>query len=127
MATPDILQAALTALSEGRLDEARQGFERVLAAEPDNPTALHWVAVIAYQQGAAPDAILGQIDRAIALDGDQALFHNSRGALLYALGRDLDAYRAQADVGFRPGEICGRICGGRKRPRRARAAGAVRL
>ncbi|MGH8514248.1 MAG: tetratricopeptide repeat protein, partial [Gammaproteobacteria bacterium] len=50
MATPDILQAALTALSEGRLDEARQGFERVLAAEPDNPAALHWVAVIAYQQ-----------------------------------------------------------------------------
>ena len=50
MATPDILQAALTALSEGRLDEARQGFERVLAAEPDHPAALHWVAVIAYQQ-----------------------------------------------------------------------------
>ena len=91
MATPDILQAALTALSEGRLDEARQGFERVLAAEPDHPAALHWIAVIAYQQGAAPDAILGQIDRAIALDGEQALFHNSRGALLYALGRDLEA------------------------------------
>lgn len=91
MATPDILQAALTALSEGRLDEARQGFERVLAAEPDHPAALHWVAVIAYQQGAAPDAILGQIDRAIVLDGEQALFHNSRGALLYALGRDLEA------------------------------------
>ncbi len=91
MATPDLLQTALTALAEGRLDDARQGFERVLASEPDQPVALHWVAVIAYQQGAAPDAILGQIDRAIELDGEQALFHNSRGALLYALGRDLDA------------------------------------
>lgn len=91
MTTPDVLQTALTALAEGRLDEARQGFEQVLAAEPDHPAALHWVAVIAYQQGSAPDAVLGQIDRAIALDGDQALFHNSRGALLYALGRDLEA------------------------------------
>lgn len=91
MTTPDVLQTALTALAEGRLDEARQGFERVLAAEPDHPVALHWAAVIAYQQGSPPDAVLGQIDRAIALDGDQALFHNSRGALLYALGRDLEA------------------------------------
>ena len=76
MATEDTLQAALAALSEGRLDEARQGFERILASEPDHPTALHWVAVIAYQQGTPPDAILGQIDRAISLDGEQALFHN---------------------------------------------------
>ena len=91
MTTPDVLQTALNALAEGHLDEARQGFERVLAAEPDHPIALHWAAVIAYQQGSAPDAVLGQIDRAIALDGDQALFHNSRGALLYALGRDLEA------------------------------------
>ncbi len=86
-----MLQGALAALSEGHLDEARQGFERVLAGEPDHAVALHWVAVIAYQQGAAPDAVLGQIDRAIVLDGEQALFHNSRGALLYALGRDLEA------------------------------------
>src|SRR5688500_20275547 len=56
VATPDILQAALTALSEGRIDEARQCFERVLAAEPVNPAALHCVAVIAYQTGAAPVA-----------------------------------------------------------------------
>ncbi|MEZ5831307.1 MAG: tetratricopeptide repeat protein [Dongiaceae bacterium] len=91
MATLDTLQSALTALADGRLDEARAGFERVLAGEPDHATALHWVAVIAYQQGAAPDAVLGQIERAIALDGEQALFHNSRGALLYALGRDLEA------------------------------------
>jgi tetratricopeptide (TPR) repeat protein len=87
----DTLQAALAAISEGRLDEARQGFERVLAGDPDNALALHWAAVIAYQQGGAPDVVLGQIDRAIALDGEQAVFHNSRGALLYALGRDLDA------------------------------------
>ena len=91
MATEDILHEALAALSEGRLDEARKGFDRVLAGEPDHAIALHWTAVIAYQQGAAPDAVLGQIDRAIALDGEQALFHNSRGALLYALGRDLEA------------------------------------
>ncbi|HEV8391299.1 MAG TPA: tetratricopeptide repeat protein [Dongiaceae bacterium] len=91
MTTQDTLQAALTALAEGRHDEARRGFERVLASEPDHPIALHWAAVIAYQQGTAADAVLGQIDRAIALDGGQALFHNSRGALLYALGRDLEA------------------------------------
>ena len=90
VATPDILQAALTALSEGRLDEARQGCERVLAAEPDNPAALHWAAVIAYQQGAAPDAMFGQIDRAIALDADQRFPQHPR-RLLYALGRDLEA------------------------------------
>src|SRR5262249_35121905 len=87
----EILQSALGALSEGRLEEARQGCERVLAQEPNNATALHWAAVIAYQQGAAPDAVLGQVERAIALDDNEALYHNSRGAMLYALGRDLEA------------------------------------
>ncbi len=91
MTATEILQTALGALSEGRLDEARQGCERVLAQEPDNAVALHWAAVISYQQGAAPDAVLGQVERAIALDGNEALYHNSRGAMLYALGRDLDA------------------------------------
>jgi len=89
--TTEFLQTALSALAEARLDEARAGFERVLAQEPDNPVALHWAAVIAYQQGAAPDAVLGQVDRAIALDGSEALYHNSRGAMLYAMGRDLEA------------------------------------
>lgn len=91
MTATEILQSALGALAEGRLDEARQGCERVLAQEPDNPVALHWAAVIAYQQGAAPDDVLGQVERAIALDGNEALYHNSRGAMLYALGRDLEA------------------------------------
>jgi tetratricopeptide (TPR) repeat protein len=86
-----MLQTALGALAEGRLDEARAGCEQVLGLEPDNPVALHWAAVIAYQQGAAPDAVLGQVERAIALNESEALFHNSRGALLYALGRDLEA------------------------------------
>lgn len=91
MTATDLLQSALGALAEGRLDDARAGCEQVLASEPDNAIALHWAAVIAYQQGAAPDAVLGQIERAIALDDGEALYHNSRGALLYALGRDLEA------------------------------------
>ena len=91
VATSDQLQAALTALAENRVDDARREFERVLASQPDNAAALHWTAVIAYQQGTAPDAVLGQIERAIALDDGQALFHNSRGALPYAMGRDLEA------------------------------------
>ena len=86
-----MLQKALGALAEGRLDEARAGCEQVLGMEPDNAVALHWAAVIAYQQGAEPDAVLGQIERAIALNDAEAVFHNSRGALLYALGRDLEA------------------------------------
>lgn len=91
MIASDLLQGALNALAEGRLEEARAGCEQVLGLEPDNPAALHWAAVIAYQQGAAPDAVLGQIERAIALNDGEALYHNSRGALLYALGRDLEA------------------------------------
>lgn len=91
MTAADLLQTALSALAEGRLDEARAGCEQVLGFDPDNPAALHWAAVIAYQQGAAPDAVLGQINRAIALNDAEALYHNSRGALLYALGRDLEA------------------------------------
>lgn len=91
MTASELLQQALAALSDGRLDDARAGCEQALSLDPDNPAALHWAAVIAYQQGAAPDAVLGQIERAIALDDGQALYHNSRGALLYALGRDLEA------------------------------------
>ena len=91
MTATEMLQKALGALAEGRLDEARAGCEQVLGMEPDNAVALHWAAVIAYQQGAEPDAVLGQIERAIALSDAEAVFHNSRGALLYALGRDLEA------------------------------------
>ena len=56
MTAADLQQSALAALAEGRLDEARQGFEQVLAGDPDNAVALHWSAAIAYQQGTAPDA-----------------------------------------------------------------------
>lgn len=94
----ELMDQALQALEEGNLVQARSICARALDVNPDDPVALHWSAVIDYQLGNLPASVLERLNRAIKLDGSQALYHNSKGAMLYALGRDLEAaecfYRA---------------------------------
>jgi tetratricopeptide (TPR) repeat protein len=84
----ELLALALAEANKGELIEARALLSRALEFAPDNPTALHLSAAIDYQLGELPHAALARIDRAILLDPTIGQFHNSRGAILYALGDD---------------------------------------
>lgn len=85
------IEPAMVAIEEGRMDDASRICAGLVAADPTDADAVHLLGVISYQGGAAPELALDLIDRAIALDPRRAQFHNSRGALLYALGRNADA------------------------------------
>lgn len=85
------IEPVMVAIEEGRLADASTICAELVEREPTNADALHLLGVIGFQGGAAPDQALDLIDRAIALDPDRAQFHNSRGALLYSVGRNGDA------------------------------------
>ncbi|WP_303977171.1 tetratricopeptide repeat protein [Dongia mobilis] len=94
------IEPAMVAIGEGRLEDASRICAEIVAADPLDADAVHLLGVIGFQGGAAPEQALDLIDRAIALDPARAQFQNSRGALLYALGRN-----AEAEVNFRSATI----------------------
>src|SRR5262245_8655183 len=52
-----VLKQAVDLHRAGRLDEAAVGYQRVLAEEPENPDALHFLGLVAYQSGRAREAV----------------------------------------------------------------------
>lgn len=84
----------MAAAEAGDLDGAKAICLNLLDADQDNAPALHLLGVIAYQTGAKAEVALDMLERAIALDPEQAQYFNSRGALLYDLGRNGDAERS---------------------------------
>lgn len=78
-----VLNEAVAHHQAGRLDEAAAGYRRVLASAPRHADALHLLGVIAYQKGDQVRAAK-LIGRAIALDSDNAVYHNSLGSVLLA-------------------------------------------
>jgi tetratricopeptide (TPR) repeat protein len=62
----------------GRLQAAEQIYRLILQADPDHADAIHLLGVIAYQVGKHEIAV-AYIERAIALDGSVAAFHNNLG------------------------------------------------
>jgi len=77
----------------GRLPEAAAVYERVVAGDPSNADALHYLGVIASQQG-DQERSLELISRAIALKPDQPKFHNNLGVALRELKRLPEAQAA---------------------------------
>jgi tetratricopeptide (TPR) repeat protein/predicted nicotinamide N-methyase len=82
------IEPVMVAIERGQLGEASAICADLVAREPDNADAVHLLGVIGFQGGADPVQALDLIERAIALDPNWAQFHNSRGALLYTLGRN---------------------------------------
>ena len=70
----------------GRLPEAAAVYERVVAGDPSNADALHYLGVIASQQGDQQRSV-ELISRAIALRPDAPKFHNNLGVALRELKR----------------------------------------
>ncbi len=90
------IEPVMVAIENGQLGEASAVCADIVARHPENADAVHLLGVIGFQGGADPTQSLDLIDRAITLDPTWSQFHNSRGALLYSLGRNADA-----EVSFR--------------------------
>jgi tetratricopeptide (TPR) repeat protein len=81
-----LLELGLQHHSAGRLDQAEAAYREILAAEPDNIDALHFLGVVAYQRGAhaqAEELISGALRRHPA----NAPAHNNLGNALGAQGK----------------------------------------
>ncbi len=89
----DQLEAGLKRHQTGDLAGAEDIYREVLAADPDHPDAHHFLGLIAFQQGAADQAIK-LIERAIALAPDRPTFHANLGAASLAAGNEAGALAA---------------------------------
>jgi len=81
----------------GDLVGAEIGYRQVLARDPSNADAIHFLGVIAHQVGRHADAER-QIREAIARDPDQPAYHNNLGEVLRALGKMEEAVAAYREA-----------------------------
>ena len=86
----DDTQEAIRHFSEGRLPQAKEICSNILTEDPDHPTALSMLGVIAFASGES-DRALEYLARAIAVKPDYAEAHNNLGNLLRDLGRFAEA------------------------------------
>ncbi|MGH7178697.1 MAG: tetratricopeptide repeat protein [Tepidisphaeraceae bacterium] len=89
MPGPDIAQllaAAIEHHQRAQLEQAEQGYQRVLQIEPDNARALHLLGVLAHQCGQHAESV-ELISRAISLNTDFADAHANISSPLMELGR----------------------------------------
>ncbi|NIE67576.1 tetratricopeptide repeat protein [Burkholderia sp. Ax-1719] len=89
---PEQLALADRHFAAGRNDEAIQQYERLLALEPDQPVALHRMALACMRSGRAADA-RGYLDRAIRISPNNAQLWE-HGGLMAALAGEHEAAEA---------------------------------
>src|SRR5579871_6416327 len=92
---PSIALADALALVErnrvaGRLLEAEAQCRQILAAQPNEPNAVHLLGLVAHQSGKLGEAI-EQLRRACTLAPDVPLFHANLGEMYRLAGRPADA------------------------------------
>ncbi|MFQ5672415.1 MAG: tetratricopeptide repeat protein [Nitrospinales bacterium] len=80
------LQQAASHHRAGRLREAEQLYQQVLAAEPENAEALHSLGILARQIG-MPDVALELIKKALAANPGEILYTGNLGNVYKDLGR----------------------------------------
>ena len=88
-----LLQTGVVAHTSGRLQEAADIYERVLAVAPDHPDANHLLGVVAHQAG-QDEVSVELISKAIAANAANADYHCNLGNALRGLGRHGDAVAA---------------------------------
>jgi Tfp pilus assembly protein PilF len=84
------LRYAVNLHQRGDGEGALRIYRQVLALEPDNAVAQHFLGMIHYQRGELAEA-LPLLERAVALRGDEPEFHNNLGLALAAADRETDA------------------------------------
>src|SRR3954469_9655904 len=82
----DPFQIALEHHRGGRLRQAQAGYHAVLAADPANADALHWLGVLTLTAGQAESAAT-LFQHASDRRPDDAAFHHNLGHALLAAGR----------------------------------------
>jgi len=85
-----LLQLAHAALDKGRLDEARQVYERVLAREPRNVEAITHLGGVLFQEGRVDEA-LAKVEAALRIDPRYIHAHWDRTQYLFYGKRDFPA------------------------------------
>jgi protein O-GlcNAc transferase len=90
----DLLQTAAQYHQSGRLDEALQIYQQLLAADPDNADVLHLLGLLTSQRG---DPLAGRelVRRAISIRPTAEIFHINYASLSAACG-----FPEEAVVGF---------------------------
>ncbi|MGH8192185.1 MAG: tetratricopeptide repeat protein [Rhodanobacteraceae bacterium] len=77
----------------GRLDEAEDGYRRLLSENPDSPEVLHLLGILRGQRGDLPEA-MKLVQRAGELDPYNATSRHTLGEMYLSEGRLQDAYVA---------------------------------
>lgn len=88
-----LMETAVRLHQAGDAVGAAGAYQKILAAEPDNPDAVHYLGLCAGDLGRF-EAALELIERSIALRPKCAAFHNNRGNILKRAGRPADAEAA---------------------------------
>jgi len=78
-----MVQDALRHHVEGRLADAERMYHEILCVDPEQADSLHLLGMIAYQSGCFEIAV-ELIQKAIAINGNVALFHSNLGNVLQA-------------------------------------------
>ncbi len=87
------LEEGLKLHQAGRIDDAETVYRDVLAADPENADALHFLGLIAHQKGDAAQAV-ELISAALDVEPDRPTFHFNLGAALVALNDSQEAIGA---------------------------------
>jgi len=87
---PSLLQLAHVELDQGRLDEARGIYGRVLAREPRNVEAITHMGSVLYQEGRMDEA-LAKVEAALRIDPRYIHAHWDRTQYLFYGKRDFPA------------------------------------
>jgi Tfp pilus assembly protein PilF len=89
--TPDqAVEIGLQHHRHGNLSEAEAIYRKVLAAQPDHPAALHWLAVVARETGHKEDG-LKLLERSVELNPHDPLARQDMGETMASLGRFTEA------------------------------------
>lgn len=127
LSADEALTLAVRLHQHGRLMEARELYDRVLAVAPDHPDALHFCGVLAHQLG-EPARALNLIRRAAAIAPQAAAIQTNLGNVLKEIGQLDEAMAAyQQAIALDPLSAdahnnLGVVLGGRSRPDEAMAA-----
>lgn len=97
---PSLLQLAHVALDQGRLDEARRVYGRVLAREPRNVEAITHLGSVLFQEGRVDEA-LAKIEEALRIDPGYIHAHWDRTQYLFNAKRDFPAAVKAAEAFLR--------------------------
>jgi len=82
----DLLQEALALHKQGELEEAGKRYREVLAAEPNHPSALHLMGLLAVQQE-KPEEALDWLSKALAAHPNSPVCYSDLGLVLCGLER----------------------------------------